>query len=143
MDIIKYSVDDTLVISFGKPSLEINKNQTKLFDVNNKVYKNICIHLFEDIPEDDYDLFAEISQTIKSCTTDEKIKKKSLRVLCVLIFYVYNNWKIINKREGIVENKNTQYDLHNMIPFITENHRISGDICICEITCHQCFYRNS
>jgi len=45
------------------------------------------------------------------------------------VYYLHNNWEIVDKR-NIVKNKNTQYNLHYVTPFITARQRTASDLCI-------------
>ena len=57
MQVTRYAIDDNLVILLGNPIYDLNQDKHKDFNVNDRIYKNIHVHLIGNIEKEDYNLF--------------------------------------------------------------------------------------
>lgn len=85
MTVMKYAINETLVILFGKKYIDIYQGIQKDFNVENKVYKEIQIHLIDIL--DDNEFAIKVSKIINDCITCNEEQLKSIK--CGLSFYLH------------------------------------------------------
>ena len=115
MNVIKYSIGNTLICLLGDLDYDPYQNQQKNFNINNKIYESICIHLIGDIPSDNYNLLDHINANVSvnsycfdNYCFDNMMKNKAANMKCGVIYYLHNNW---TRRGNVVINNNKEFDL--------------------------------
>jgi len=132
MNVETYRVGDTLVIILGNLMFDPYQGQQKHFDVQNKIFGHIVVHLASDTPTSNYALTREISQAINCCDfTDHDLRYKSLQTPTRVTYYLHGNWDIPDlKNRHVVRNCVTTYNLDHITPFITAMRRTVNGLAV-------------
>jgi hypothetical protein len=127
MEVRRYAIDQTLVVLIGDPYIDPYPSQQKYFCVENRIYKNIRIHLFDEFPCENYDLATDIKQALSVFQT-EIVEKSQKNLKCGIEFYVHHEWMKIS--QYLIKNHSSKdkFDIRTIIPWLQSRFNCDNNI---------------